>query len=504
MALSEHLPPLPSWPAHRWPQQPPNGSDYPMMVSDNMTSQGTSAPPQRTPLYYSNATVSLAPITSIPAYQPAPPVTYMGYQSYTPSPILGSPFRAQHYSEEQSIRGLETPRSVTPSVKGNKSPYARSERQTPTTSTPVTLPSQPCKTISYVAPVAGAQLHEFYTPLDNLMKTVQAKNETEGLGIKTESCCPNDGDHLVAPPAPSNPEEQIEGSRTRRASSGTVASIAKPFRCGIVGCDQRFGQKTHLDTHHRAHTGESPYVCTACGKGFTQPGNLKAHWRRHMGIKPFQCTKCDKRFPQRGNLQAHMRSHDNSRPFVCKLDQCNKGFSVRGNLKFHQNKFHENTIQRLTAKFAMITDWSSASNEDREMFEYLSTLYKNSNKGIKGRGKRRNVALIVHSGQPDSPVSPQSSIHSPHSMHVHGLPQLCLPQPRHDSFPFHGISNPASYHTTRPNLTVNPGAQRSHGGYMMYDTDDSSISSSGPVTPNPHMYHEHEHGKELAFGDRHY
>ncbi|KAK4184308.1 hypothetical protein QBC35DRAFT_60321 [Podospora australis] len=509
MALSEHLPPLPSWSAHRWPQHPPSGGDYPIMDANNMPSHTTSAPPpQRSSLasqYYPNYTISLAPITTIPAphYQ-QPPVTYMGYQSYTPSPILGSPFRAQHFSEEQMLRGSETSRSVYSTAQESSSPRGKIERRgSITATTPVSLPSKPCKTIAYIAPVAGAETREFHTPLDDLMKAVQAKTQPDALGSKGEPHSQQDQTSaLVQPSGSSANTEEASGSKQRKASS-----VAKQFCCGIGGCPLRFSQKTHLDVHRRAHTGESPYICPACGKTFTQSGNFKAHWRRHTGEKPFKCTKCDKRFPQRGNLQAHMRSHDKSTPFVCKLDHCNKAFTLRGNLKFHQNKFHNNTIRRLTQKFSLITDWSSASDEDREMFEYLATLYKNSNKGIKGRGKRRNVALLVHSDQPGSPMSPQSAIHSPHSMHIpHGLPQLCLPQPRHDSFPFHGLSNPAAYNMSRPNLTVNLGHHRphGHGGYMMYDTDDSSISSSGPVTPNPHMYSEHDHGKELAFGERHY
>ena len=34
------------------------------------------------------------------------------------------------------------------------------------------------------------------------------------------------------------------------------------------------------------------------------------------------------------------------------------------------------------------------SAQDRELWEYFSTLYKNSNKGIKGRGKDRRISPI--------------------------------------------------------------------------------------------------------------
>ncbi|KAK4179865.1 hypothetical protein QBC36DRAFT_375643 [Triangularia setosa] len=540
MALSEHLPAPANW--SRWPQHHPTSGDYTMMEHNVMPYESrqttTAPPPQRPPLasqYFNSAPFSLAPITnSGPAPQYQPPVTYSGYHSYAPSPVLGSPFRAHAYPEQQTrvmsaepslVRGSGTPSVGHSPVQESRSPSVGAERQLSVTAE-ATLP---CKTIEANLPVAGQQTHEFHTPLDTLMKAVQAKTAkpTEGKTDASEN-------ELQERVLPSSTQTQGEVFTRTRSAPGITAPV-KRYACGIAGCSKMFSQKTHLDIHRRAHTGESPYVssawslclscavrltckqqCTLCGKDFTQPGNLKAHWRRHMGEKPFSCNLCDKRFPQRGNLQAHMKSHDKTRPFICLLDNCNKAFSVRGNLKSHQNKFHEDTIKRLTTRFATITDWSTASYEDKEMFEYLSNLYKNSNKGIKGRGKRRNVAVIVpqhhHQGHLSTPVSPTNSMHhqhhqSPHSMHLHphGLPQLqlCVPQPRHDGLPYHGVSSPAAYNmSSRPSsLMVNMGGRRPHSGYGMYDTDESSVSSSGPVTPNPHMYGD-EHARDLAFNDR--
>ncbi|KAK4646492.1 DNA-binding transcription factor [Podospora bellae-mahoneyi] len=517
MALSEHLPAPASW--SRWPQHHSTSGDYAMMEHNVMpyeSRQATAAPPQRPPLasqYFSSTPFSLAPITNgVPAPQYQPPVTYSGYHSYTPSPVLGSPFRANTYPEQQTrvmpvesglARGSVTPHAGHSPVQENQSPSVKAERQ-------LSIPAEvtmPCRTIEANLTVAGQQPHEFHTPLDTLMKAVQAKAE-KPAECKTETSGTEAQDRGL----PSSSQSQAS-TRTRRSVAGSGGPL-KRYACGIAGCSKMFSQKTHLDTHRRAHTGESPYQCTLCGKDFTQPGNLKAHWRRHMGEKPFSCTLCDKRFPQRGNLQAHMKSHDKTRPFICLLDNCNKAFSVRGNLKSHQNKFHEDTIKRLTTRFATITDWSTASYEDKELFEYLSNLYKNSNKGIKGRGKRRNVAVVVsqhHQGHLSTPGSPTNSTrhHHPHQspMHLHhtGLPQLqlCMPQPRHDGLPYHGVSSPAAYNmSSRPaSLMVNTGGRRPHSRYGMYDTDESSVSSSGPVTPNPHMYGDN-HGKDLAFNDR--
>ena len=45
----------------------------------------------------------------------------------------------------------------------------------------------------------------------------------------------------------------------------------------------------------------------------------------------------------------------------------------------------------LTLRFASIDMEDAVSESDRELWDYFSTLYKNSNKGIKGRGKDRRI-----------------------------------------------------------------------------------------------------------------
>lgn len=45
----------------------------------------------------------------------------------------------------------------------------------------------------------------------------------------------------------------------------------------------------------------------------------------------------------------------------------------------------------MTTKFASIQEGEPVLAADRELWEYFANLYKNSNKGIKGRGKDRKV-----------------------------------------------------------------------------------------------------------------
>ncbi|RPA78286.1 hypothetical protein BJ508DRAFT_188125, partial [Ascobolus immersus RN42] len=167
----------------------------------------------------------------------------------------------------------------------------------------------------------------------------------------------------------------------------------KRYECTFPSCNKSFFQKTHLEIHTRAHSGDKPYTCNepGCGQKFSQMGNLKTHQRRHTGEKPFQCEQCGKRFAQRGNVRAHRIVHEGAKPFVCRLESCGKQFTQLGNLKSHQNKFHAQTIRTLTDKFATLPDVSIMTPADRDLFLYFADLYKNSNRGIKGRGKDRKI-----------------------------------------------------------------------------------------------------------------
>ncbi|CAK3940155.1 Asparagine-rich zinc finger AZF1 [Lecanosticta acicola] len=203
----------------------------------------------------------------------------------------------------------------------------------------------------------------------------------------------------------------------RRASDIPTAKSKKRYICDVPDCGKAFYQKTHLEIHTRAHTGIKPFMCKepACGQRFSQLGNLKTHERRHTGERPYHCDTCGKTFAQHGNVRAHKIVHTAAKPFTCKLDNCNKQFTQLGNLKSHQNKFHIETIRRLKVRFENFKEGDVVDHWEKEMWEYFGGLYKNCNKGIKGRGKDRRISntsaptALIPGQRRDSVVSAGSS-----------------------------------------------------------------------------------------------
>ena len=103
----------------------------------------------------------------------------------------------------------------------------------------------------------------------------------------------------------------------------------------------------------------------------------------HQKVTPYHCNLDDfgKRFTQLGNL---------------KVRQLIRQTSHRANydMQSHQNKFHAKILQDLTMRFASLCEGDIVSATDKELWEYFSSLYKHSNKGIKGRGKDRRISII--------------------------------------------------------------------------------------------------------------
>ncbi|MCJ1312772.1 hypothetical protein MMC25_006448 [Agyrium rufum] len=259
---------------------------------------------------------------------------------------------------------------------------------------------------------------ETSTFVDTLVRTIQLRSASKPAATQSPTTSPLDGR-----------KQSFTGlSPTSSASSweSGITTTRKRYQCDIATCRKSFFQKTHLDIHMRAHTGHKPYLCKepGCGQRFSQFGNLKTHERRHTGERPFACEECGKRFAQRGNVRAHRIVHEQIKPFSCKLENCGKQFTQLGNLKSHQNKFHMDTLKSLTVRFATIQSGNEVSEQDRDLWEYFSTLYKNSNKGIKGRGKDRRISTVSAPASTNYPVPQSTSLPTPTSASSISMPMV--------------------------------------------------------------------------------
>lgn len=155
--------------------------------------------------------------------------------------------------------------------------------------------------------------------------------------------------------------------------------------CTHEGCGKSFRNGFLLKMHTYSHTGEKPYNCSVCGQSFSQAGNCRTHERRHYGERP-----------------KRKRDSDPYKSYECLLDDCRvrtngsdnhlsaqgKIFKKLGNLQKHMERFHKESLARLASPSVPL------STEDKELKMHICSLFKNTNKGIKGRGKGRKVDIV--------------------------------------------------------------------------------------------------------------
>ncbi|KAI1124521.1 hypothetical protein F5Y10DRAFT_28740 [Nemania abortiva] len=329
----------------------------------------------------------------------------------------------------------------------------------------------------------------FATGIDQLMKIIQQKNDgSEGDVASTQAKPKIRANNSSAGSSASRKRSRTDGSSTELTD--------KPHACHRKKCHKRFSQITHLHIHDRAHTGERPHKCSfaGCDKRFTQKGNLRTHERRHAGERPFKChfEGCPKAFPQKGNLAAHLETHYKRNSFRCILKSCGKTFSSRGNLKTHQNNYHKEELRELELKFANVRSVAELTEADREVWNYFLNVHKNSNKGIKGRGKECRVQLLPHSNNQPSQYALQSPVELQHGGPFpisHGLP--------------HSMSF-GHFSMARANLGQDFLLARGGHGYDVYEIEQAGLSS-GTVTPasSPGGLYE-DHHRSLSFHNRMY
>ncbi|KAK4241460.1 hypothetical protein C8A03DRAFT_41176 [Achaetomium macrosporum] len=500
----------------RWPHHQQANTACGMVEASNMVPydcrSGTTAPIPRPELgqQFLPGSFPPAPMHSPTSPQYQVPVSYGAFTPYTPTQALNAPFRTHESLEHPQPRGLPAlPAAVGGIQERNDSLYAeRSASPSIKSEARSTMSESASPSSKAIVPnvrVQGAPVYQFHSPIDRLVRVIDAKRDILDTSQHEEMELAEEG---IEP----------EGTDTQE---GREKPKRKRFRCDIPGCNKMFAQKNNLDTHRRAHTGESPYVCPICLHRFTQTVNLKSHIRRHFGDRPYKCPQCPKAFSQPSNVKAHVKTHERRElraHWVCRFGGCKKSFTAKGNLKSHQNTYHREAIEAFNAKLAAIEDKSMISEEDKEMARYIADVHNLANKGIKGRGKGRKVKRILPHPLQQVPPATHSMIttsaaratHFPMPLMSHGLPHAHAPPPQQPAAPlgqhFYDLSNPAAYSMSRPSSYPYGVTRDAHGheSYGILDSDQMSEASS-LHSPSPVMHvYEDEHDRELAFGDRLY
>lgn len=201
----------------------------------------------------------------------------VGHNSTHPSPYQQY-FVPSHPIQPQPLRlTTEQPLQSLPEIRPAKNAISQTAQSTPDHGSRVQLST------GHSSPDGAASETKqtpadiaFSTNVDVLMKAIQAKH---AASPSQQSLPPLQ--HL-APPAPqAYPASYAATSPTppryHSTNEGQISRSGKKrkYNCNLPGCGKSFAQKTHLDIHIRAHTGDKPFVSTlrhfpyvVCSTGF--------------------------------------------------------------------------------------------------------------------------------------------------------------------------------------------------------------------------------------------
>ncbi|XP_053979950.1 zinc finger protein 417-like [Hylaeus volcanicus] len=94
--------------------------------------------------------------------------------------------------------------------------------------------------------------------------------------------------------------------------------LCRPINARVTcpQCNKSCANKTCLEIHMQAHTGERPNKCNICSKMYTTLDSLRVHKLAHKRVKPYECDLCGKTFARRSTLMDHRRRHPGNHPKV--------------------------------------------------------------------------------------------------------------------------------------------------------------------------------------------
>ncbi|KAL1862526.1 DNA-binding transcription factor [Diaporthe australafricana] len=474
----------------RWPQHQPS-SDYVMM--DEMVGYDTrtlpsSAPLQRpvmAPQYVMGNSYGDSPVTPMSASNYPSHSHFGDYGSYNqPSPSLTSPF--QQHPDRFPHRPMAPPTPPLDSdshsiySRDGQAPYTPRDASRRSSTKPVTVvktedanAQRTPKTIDAFIKEDGSLQFESNEKFDALLRLIPKALCLDGVKNEEQSPC--------AAPTPAAKEEP-----------DTKAPLKK-YKCEFPGCSRSFAQKAPYKTHMDTHKGIKSHQCDVCGIFVSQAGNLQTHKRCHTEEKPFACGLCGKLFKQRGNVKPHIENvHERKNKVICNFPRCGRNFTTIGNMKNHIGKVHKAVVNELLFKVESLKEGEKLEDHWVNLFKEYTIIFKNSNKGIKGRGQTNNK-ISKHeqntmrnkiNGRRDT--TQQMTPVSPEPMHVsavnHNRSQY-YDQHQQGQTPFHGLPLPAQPQTQPPfhglPLPAQPQQQQPTPHY-------TPISMHQPQTPSYH------------------
>lgn len=154
------------------------------------------------------------------------------------------------------------------------------------------------------------------------------------------------------------------------------------------------------------------------------------------------------------------------------------------------NNFHGPALKALTERIEAMAMEDYVSEKDRELLDYFASLYKNSNKGIKGRGKDRRIAVTPASVPLQQPVvqpsvEPVPPVYGPNAAHAAPFPPFAggIPDPRAISYNQMSAGSPSA----------------STGSYQHVKLEETHEPSFGA---HDSIVYDDQGRHELAFADR--